>query len=217
MIEQLSRDAVMHRQGTEDWMQARNGKVTASRVKELMAKTKSGYSTSRNNLLMELLCQRLTGEWEESYNNAAMQRGTDLEPLARAAYEIATGDEVTETGFVVHPIISEFGASPDGLVGEDGLIEIKIPNTAQHVACLRSGKADPKYLKQMLGQMACTGRKWCDFVSFDDRLPEELQLFVVRVPLDNDAMIEMIREVSKFLKELNETETEMREKMETAV
>ena len=203
MIEQLS----------EEWFTARLGKVTASRVKDVMAKTKSGPAATRTNYMMELLCQRLTGKREESFTSAAMQRGTDLEPIARMTYELNTGNEVTEAEFIVHPEYSAMGASPDGFVGDDGLIEVKCPNTAKHLACIQSDSYDKQYYPQMQFQMACTGRKWCDFVSCDDRLPDELQLFVCRVARSEDYINLMMDEVMKFLAELLKLEIDMRERM----
>lgn len=203
----------MDNQYTDEWYSARLGKVTASRVADVMAKTKTGYSTSRQNYMMQLLCERLTGKKEESYSSAAMQRGTEMEPIARAVYEAEKGLFVVETGLVDHAEIKNFGASPDGLVGDDGLIEIKCPNTATHVDFLRTGKPDNKYQWQMLAQMACTGRQWCDFVSFDDRLPEPLQFSCVRFYRDDIRINEMLVEIEKFLHELNELESEMLSRM----
>jgi putative phage-type endonuclease len=196
----------MIEQGTNEWHLMRLGKVTGSRVAELMAKTKSGEAASRKNYMMELLCQRLTGKREESFNSVAMQRGTDLEPIARSFYEAANKVMVEESSFVFHPVIKAFGASPDGFVGDDGLIEIKCPNTAQHIDFITTKKPDGKYIWQMQAQMACTGRKWCDFVSFDDRLPERLQFDSVRVWRDDEKIAEMEAEIVKFLDELDALE-----------
>jgi putative phage-type endonuclease len=204
---------MMIQQGSEEWFASRMGKVTASRVKDVMAKTKSGPAATRKNYLMELLCQRLTGNREEGYTNAAMQRGIDLEPIARSAYEIDTGLMVDEVGLIEHPTIEMFGASPDGLVEADGMLEIKCPNTAQHVACIRTGEPDNKYWIQMQTQMACSGREWCDFVSFDDRLPEELQYFRSRVMRDKDVISEIEDDVLQFLGELDSLESEMKERI----
>ena len=190
-------------QGTEEWFTIRIGKVTASRVADVIAKTKTGYSASRDNYMAQLVCERLTGQKGESFTNAAMQHGTDTEPLARAAYEALRDVLVDEVGFVPHPSIIMAGASPDGLVGDDGLLEIKCPNTATHIETLLSQSVPGKYNTQMQFQMACTGRQWCDFVSFDNRLPEELQLFVKRVPRDNELIKQMEDEVVKFLNELD--------------
>ena len=191
-------------QGTDEWFTIRIGKVTASRVADVIAKTKTGYSASRDNYMAQLVCERLTGQKGESFSNAAMQHGTETEPLARAAYEALQDVLVDEVGFVPHPTIEMAGASPDGLVGDDGLLEIKCPNTATHIETLLSQSVPGKYNTQMQFQMACTGRQWCDFVSFDNRLPAELQLFVKRVPRD-EVFIRLIEaEIVQFLAELDD-------------
>ncbi len=200
-------------QRTDDWFAQRLGRVTASRVSDVMAKTKSGYAASRTNYMMELLCQRLTGQREEGYVSAAMQRGTDLEPAARSVYEASTGILVQEVGFIVHPEITGMGASPDGLVMNDGLLEIKCPNTATHIDFLRTGKPDNKYQWQMLCQMECTGRDWCDFVSYDDRLPPALQYHCIRFHRDDTRITEMLGEVRRFLEELEQIVEEMTARM----
>ena len=188
-------------QRTDAWMQQRLGKVTASRVADVLAKIKTGESASRKNYKMELVVQRLTGKQGESFTNAAMEWGTEQEPFARMAYEAHTGTFVKEEGFVDHPTIEGFGCSPDGIVGE-GLIEIKCPNTANHIETVLENKAPSKYIPQMQCQMACTGAKWCDFVSFDPRVPEDLQLFVVRVERDQEYIDSMEVEVKQFLSEV---------------
>lgn len=200
-------------QGSEEWHAARLGRVTASRVSDVMAKTKTGYSASRTNYMMELLCQRLTGKREEGFTSAAMQRGTELESSARSVYEAENGVIVIECGLVQHSTIAMFAASPDGIIGSDGLLEIKCPNTSTHIDFLRTGKPDGKYQLQMLAQMACTGRKWCDFVSFDDRLPAQLQYSKFRFERDDIRINEMLVEIEKFLHELNELESEMLSRM----
>jgi len=189
-------------QKTSEWFAARNGKVTASRVADVVAKTKSGYSTSRDNYMAQLVCERMTGTQAESFNSSAMQWGTDTEPFARAAYETAMDVLVSETGFIIHPTIAEAGASPDGLVGDDGLIEIKCPNTATHIETLLSERVPAKYITQMMWQMTCTGRKWCDFVSFDPRMPEGLQIFIKRVEFHDSIVKGLESEVKEFLTEL---------------
>lgn len=189
-------------QRTEDWYKARLGKVTASRVADILAKTKSGYSASRDNYMAQLICERLTNTQAESFTNAAMQWGTEQEPFARAAYEVAKGVLVEEEGFVPHPVITMAGASPDGLIGEDGLVEIKCPNTATHIDTLLTQTVPAKYITQMQFQMACTGRQWCDFVSYDPRMPEKTRMFVKRVERDNGFIAEMEKEIIKFLSEL---------------
>ena len=191
-------------QGTEEWFTIRIGKVTASRVADVIAKTKTGYSASRDNYMAQLVCERLTNQKGESFSNAAMQWGTETEPLARISYEVAHNVLVDEVGFVPHPTIEMAGASPDGLVGDDGLLEIKCPNTATHIETLLSQGVPGKYNTQMQFQMACTGRQYCDFVSFDNRLPAELQLFVKRVPRD-EVFIRLIEsEIVQFLAELDD-------------
>jgi putative phage-type endonuclease len=190
-------------QGTDGWFAERLGKVTASRVADVVAKTKSGYSASRANYMAELVVERLTGQRGASFSNAAMQWGTEQEPNARAAYEARTGHLVEETGFVPHPTIPMSGASPDGLVGDNGLVEIKCPNTATHIETMLSGTVPEKYMLQMMWQMACTDRKWCDFVSYDPRLPENMQLWIKRIELDLPLINGLEREVMKFLAELD--------------
>lgn len=191
-------------QGTDDWFNARLGKVTASRISDVVAKTKSGVSASRGNYMAQLIVERMTNKPTESYSNTAMQWGTNTEPLARAAYEMATNTMVEEVGFVQHPDDEMCGASPDGLVGEDGLIEIKCPNTATHIETLINGEIDNKYLLQMQWQMACTGRQWCDFVSFDPRMPESLQLKIIRVNRLQSLIIDLETQVEQFLNETQE-------------
>lgn len=205
-------------QQSEAWFAARLGKVTASRVKDVMAQGRGGApSATRRNYMMELLCQRLTGTRDEGFASAAMQRGTDLEPVARSAYEIDKGVMVVETGLIAHPRITGFAASPDGLVGADGMLEIKCPLTATHIAVMQSGKHDTQYDWQMLSQMACADRDWVDFVSFDDRLPSELQYVCYRFERDFNRIRTMESAVVEFLEELDELEREMRQRIsETA-
>jgi len=191
-------------QRTDEWYATRLGKVTASRVADVIAKTKSGYSTSRANYMAELVCERLTGKQGDFYQNAAMAWGTNTEPMARAAYEAVEGALVVEVGFVSHPTIQMAGASPDGLIEDDGLVEIKCPITATHIDTLLTQTVPGKYMTQMMWQMACTGRQWCDFVSFDPRMPEHMQLFIKRVPRDNDVITELEREVERFLADLDD-------------
>lgn len=200
----------MDNQRTDEWFNQRLGLVTASRVSDVMAKTKTGYSASRQNYMTELLCQRLTGKREDGFTSQAMQRGTDLEPIARSAYEFNSNVLVVECGFITHPIISGFGASPDGLVGDDGLLEIKCPNTATHIDFLRTGKPDNKYQWQMTAQIACSGRQWCDFVSFDDRMPEYAQFKCVRFERDDKRIDDMISEILSFNRELDQLVNEIK-------
>lgn len=194
-------------QRTEEWFAARLGKVTASRVADVITRTKTGYGASRANYMAQLICERLTGKQGETYQNAAMAWGTEQEPFARGAYEARTGLLVEETGFVPHPIITMAGASPDGIIGDHGLVEIKCPNTATHIETLMSDTVPGKYETQMQWQMACTDRKWCDFVSYDPRMPSHMQLFIFRVHRNAETIIELEREVEKFLFELDQKVT----------
>jgi putative phage-type endonuclease len=191
-------------QGSPEWFAARLGKVTASRVSDVTAKTKSGWGASRTNYMAQLVAERLTGTAGESYTNAAMQWGTDQEPIARDFYAAHTKAAVDLVGFVDHPRISMSGASPDGLIGSVGLVEIKCLNTATHIETLLGQSVPSKYISQMQWQMACTGRQWCDFVSFDPRMPNHMQMFVGRVNRDNIAISELESMVESFLAELAE-------------
>ena len=199
-------------QQTEEWYQARIGRVTASRVADLMAKTKSGPSASRENYMAQLICERLTGARTEGFTSAAMMHGVDTEPQARMAYELMTGEAVVETGFIPHPTIAGFGASPDGLVGSDGLIEIKCPNSATHIETLLAGKVPSKYMIQMQVQMMCCGRDWCDFVSFDPRMPGDMNFWMQRVHADHAMQTDIKAEVIKFLGDLDHKLQQLREK-----
>lgn len=190
-------------QGSPEWFAARLGKVTASRVADVIAKTKTGYSTSRANYAAELICERLTKTAADSFCSPAMQWGKDTEHLARAAYAMRKGVDVYEVGFIDHPEIPMSGASPDGLVLADGLCEIKCPSTATHLDTLLSETIPAKYVTQMQWQMACAGKDWCDFVSFDPRLPPNLCMFVRRVPRDVSMILDLETEVSGFLRELD--------------
>jgi len=189
-------------QRTEEWYASRLGKVTASRVADIVAKTKTGYSASRAKYMGELLCERLTGSRGDTYQNAAMVWGVNTEPQARVAYEAALGELLEEVGFIPHPTIEMAGASPDGLVGEEGLVEIKCPTTITHIDTLLSITVPQQYMTQMQWQMACTGRKWCDFVSYDPRLPENMQMFIHRVERDDKMIAELEGEVVKFIEEM---------------
>ena len=192
-------------QRTEDWFLARKGKVTASRIADVMAKGRGGAeSLTRAKYLDQLVTERLTKVIAEGYTNEAMQRGTEVEPIARDAYCFHTGLNVVETGFVAHPTIEFAGASPDGLIeGGEGLLEIKAPNSMTHVEYILAGKPPAKYIPQMAWQLACTGRKWVDFVSYDDRLEDESKhLFIARYERDDEYIAEMEEAVKKFLDEV---------------
>ncbi len=195
----------MMQQLSDDWFRARAGKFTASRSKALMAKTKSGPSASRKNLIAQLAVERITGVVEDGYSNAAMQRGIDLEPEARDAYIFETGNAVDEVAFVTHPEMAYCGASPDGLVGEDGLVEIKCPSAmAKHMAALTDGAHAKEYFWQLQHQLFVTGRDWVDAVSYDPRFPDGLQLAVKRVLRDESAIDELKAEITNGNDEVNE-------------
>ena len=199
-------------QRTDEWFASRLGKATASRIADIIAKTKTGPSASRENYAVQLVLERITQTKGESYSNAAMQWGTETEPLARQAYELKRGLFVDEVGFIDHPTIANSGASPDGLVGTDGLVEIKCPNSATHMETLVTRKIPQKYIPQMTWQMACTGRNWCDFVSFDPRFPEHLQIFIERIEYDPTYVRMLELEVTQFLDEV-EKKVEILRKM----
>ncbi len=199
-------------QRSDEWFKIRCGKVTASRVSDVIAKTKSGWGASRANYMAQLIAERLTGEVADSYSNSAMQWGTDHEDEARTAYEFYQNAKVQKIGFVQHNDL-ESGASPDGLVEDDGLTEIKCPNTATHIQTLLDQKIPRKYETQMLWQLECTGRKWCDFVSYDPRMPEDLKLFVKRFERDDERLDEIRAMVADFISELEDKLTAL-EKLE---
>ena len=187
-------------QRSEEWFQARLGKVTASRVSDVLSKIKTGESASRRNYKIQLVSERLTGEKQETYINQAMQDGIDREFYARERYVQQHG-EMKEVGFIQHPTL-EAGASPDGLVGDDGLIEIKCPLGTTHTETLMTQEVPSKYIPQIQFQLRCTGRKWCDFVSYNPMFPEHLQLFVKRVEADEQYQAMLDKEIEDFLLEV---------------
>lgn len=199
-------------QRSDEWFAARLGKVTASRIADVCARTKSGWGASRKNYMADLVAERLSGKRTEGFTNAAMQWGTDQEPEARIAYEFYRDATVVEAGFVPHPSIAETGASPDGYVGDDGLVEIKCPNTATHLETLQGAKLPEKYFLQIQWQLACTERQWCDFASYDPRLPESMRLHVERVKRDDEAIKAIEQDVTDFLNELRDTVHRLRSK-----
>jgi putative phage-type endonuclease len=199
------------KQGTPEWLSVRAGRVTASRVADVIAKTKTGYSASRKNYMDELVKERF-GVMPEPFTNAAMQWGTEQEPFARMEYEARTGNLVLEVGFVHHPTIDMAGASPDGIIGE-GMLEIKNPNTSTHFDYLLADELPSKYIPQMAWQLACTGAYWVDFVSFDSRAPEGLQYFQKRYERDDEYIAMLEDEVIKFLDEVNERYEALNQKL----
>lgn len=190
-------------QGSEAWHVSRMGFVTASRVSDVVGKTKTGYGAAREAYMAQLIAERLTGKRAEGFTSDAIEHGVETEPIARAAYEAFSDVLVEQVGSVPHPSIERSSASPDGLVGHDGLIEIKCPNTSTHIDTLLGAKIKKKYFDQMQWQMACTGRKWCDFVSYDPRL-EGMELHIQRVMYDEKYVANLEEEVKKFLKELDD-------------
>lgn len=201
-------------QGSPEWYAIRLGKVTASRIPDLTARIKSGYGASRANYMAELVCERLTGVPGDSYKSAAMEWGNTHEDDARDLYQFMEDCEVTRVGFVPHPRIAMSGASPDSFAGNDGLVEIKCPLTATHIETLRGGSIPGKYIKQVQWQMTCTGRAWCDWVSYDPRLPASMRLFVQRIQRDDAVIAELEKEVIDFLAELDATIADLRARYE---
>jgi len=193
-------------QGSEEWLLARVGKATASRVRDITATTKSGgFTAGRDNYLAELVCERLTGQPTPQYVNTAMANGTEREPRARFEYALKQGVEIEEVGFIAHPTIANAGCSPDGLVGSEGLVEIKCPTSKTHLGTLLTGKVDVAYIDQMQFQMACTGRSYCDFVSYDPHQHETMQLRIIRVMRDDKAIDKIELEVTQFLIDVDAT------------
>jgi putative phage-type endonuclease len=191
-------------QGTPEWHAARCGRLTASRIADIMRKTKTGVSKMRATYAGQLIAERLSGVQEETYTSAAMQHGKDTEDQARAMYAFMHDVQPQTVGLVIHPRLEMAAASCDRLVGDNGLIEIKCPNSATHIETLLGAEIDPDYVKQMQWQMACTERAWCDFVSFDPRMPGDMQIHVQRVPRDNELIAELEREAVSFLAEIDD-------------
>lgn len=189
-------------QGTDEWRAARCGSLGASQIHEALAKTRSGWGATRDNIKARLVAERLTGKPSDSFVNDAMRWGTDHEPAAREAYSFVQGVSVVEVGLRKHPTLSGSHASPDGLVGDDGLVEIKCPGTATHLATLLGGAIADKYVKQMQWQMRVYDRRWCDFVSYDPRFPVDMQLHITRVERDDGLIADMEAAVADFLAEV---------------
>lgn len=194
-------------QGTPEWKQARCGIVTASRAAHVNGMKDNGDETSkRRDYRAEIISEILTGQpYPQSAERARQVLwGKEQEPFARAAYELLRGELVDTCGFVLHAEIDRFGASPDGLVGEDGLIQIKCPATATQIEYWQAGTVPLEHMPQMLAEMSCTGRDWCDFVSFDPRLPEHLQLFVRRFARNDGLIAKLERNVVAFNQQIDE-------------
>lgn len=199
-------------QGSEEWKRERAGKATASCFDAVMARVKVGEASTRRKYRIQLVTERLTGIPVEGYQNAAMRWGIETEPEARMTYEQVRGVVVEEVGFIDHPTIPMCGASPDGLVGDDGLVEIKCPESTTHLTWLEAGSVPAEHVDQIQGQMAVTGRQWCDFVSYDPRFPENLRLFIVRVPRDDAAIAALEAGIREFLAGVDLVEKRLRER-----
>jgi len=191
-------------QGSDEWRQQRCGMLTASRIGDIRARIKSGWGASRANLLAQLVCERLTGKPVESFESVDMRRGTELEPLARAAYEARTGYMVERAEFTIHPMFEWLGASPDGLIGADGLVEIKCLNAANHIAMLQ-GAGHSKYIDQVQTQLLCTGRQWCDLAFWHPDFPAHLQLKVIRIEADEAYQKQIATDAVQFMTEVAES------------
>lgn len=203
----------MAEQGTDEWLEQRLGKVTASRIADVMAKGRGNApSATRLSYMTQLLAERLTGLTQGSFTNAAIEHGTETEPQARAQFTLRTGITVEEVGFINHPSLAMAGASPDGLIDDDGLIEIKCPNTVTHLKAIEGAPIDRKYLLQMHWQMICAERKWCQFVSFDPRMPDRWAMHQTRVDYDAELGEEITTAVHAFLAELDAKEQKYTEK-----
>lgn len=190
-------------QGTEEWRHARCGSVGASSIHEMVARTKSGYGASRANLMARLIAERLTGIPQDAYINASMQWGVEHEAEARSAYSFYYDADVVEVGLIRHPTIAGSHCSPDGLIGDDGGLEIKAPNTSTHINTLLTKSFDERYVLQCQWSMACTGRKWWDLCSYDPRMPESMLLFIKRIERDDKVIAQLEQDVELFLREID--------------
>jgi putative phage-type endonuclease len=199
-------------QRTEEWFASRLGRVTASRVADVIAKTKTGVSTSRQNYLTQLVTERLTGKKADGgYINQAMQDGIDREEAARSLYELKYG-AVKEVGFIDHPTIAMSGASPDGIIANgEGVLEIKSPIETTHTTTLMTDKVPSKYIPQIQWQMAVTGARFAHFVSYNPNFPDNMVLFVKQVDRDDEYIKMLVDEIITFLKEVDNTIIKLKE------
>ena len=216
MTDEVSAIAIEVAQRTPEWFAQRVGKATASRIHHIITRTKTGWGAKREDYAADLVIELLTGLPAPSFKSPEMQWGIDNEAAGRDAYRATVFEEVTEAGFVIHPAISDAGASPDGYVGENGLVEIKCPKTSTHIEAITKEYIQPQYLTQMQFQMACTGRKWCDFCSYDPRMPEGLQLWVKRIERDDLFIAQTETMVKEFLAEVHATVEQLRSKIKVA-
>lgn len=202
-------------QGSDEWRKARLGCVTASRVADLLLKTKAGkYSAKRNDYLVELVCERLTGEDIPVFENFEMRWGLEKEPDAADLYGFTRDVEPMKVGLVKHPEIERALASPDRLIGDEGMIEIKCPKSTTHVNYMMTEEVPPEYQLQVFWQLACTGRSWCDFVSFDPRMPGNAQLFVKRITMSPDERAAIEADIVAFLHEVEAMELAISNRIE---
>lgn len=192
-------------QGTPEWLAARAGSLGASSIADALAKTKTGWGASRANIASRLVTERLTGRPVETFVNEAMRRGTELEPQARAMYSLHTGHDVTEVGIVPHPVIAHSHCSPDGLIGSDGMVELKCCGASRHIELLNDSPPEDRYIKQCQWQLACTGREWVDLAYFNPDLPASMQLVIHPIKRDEALITEMEDAVAAFLAEVAET------------
>lgn len=204
-------DRIAVEQGTDAWFAMRLGKVTASRVADVMAKTKTGVAASRQNYLIELALQRVTGVFEQGFTTQAMQDGIDREAQARVLYEVTTGEFVDQAPFVDHPTIQGFGASPDGLVNAKGMCEIKCRGNAGHWEVIKTKEIPKKYWIQQQAQLACTGREWNDYVGYNPNFPDKSKLYIQRVYRDEAFIADMEAQIKQFLVEVEEEVKLMKE------
>lgn len=193
-------------QGSAEWLEVRRGKITASRIADVLAVLKKGgEGADRRNYRIEQIAERLSGRSEDHYVSPEMEWGTEFEPIARSAYEIATESMVDTVGFVLHPTFDFAGSSPDGLVGDDGGLELKCPKTTTHIKWLMDGKVPEEHQAQCLWHMTCCERKWWDFMSFDPRLPDGLKIFIARMERDDERIAAIESEVARFNDEVEAT------------
>lgn len=208
----------MIEQGTPEWQAMRCGKVTASRVADVMRSGRGGKpSASRARYMGELVTERLTGVVSETFKSRDMEWGNETEEEAGNVYAFERGATLHKIAFVDHPTIEMSGCSPDRLVGDDGLIEAKCPASHTHIETLLTDKISPDYVRQIHWQLACTGRAWCDFISYDPRLPIEMRLYVKRFHRDQPAIETMEAEVTSFLQETAEMVSDLRRKFQMEV
>lgn len=196
-------------QHTPEWWASRVGKVTASRIGDLMARTQKGWGAPRRHYLAEKVAERVTGKPRDQRRVASLDQRLEMEPDARIAYEFYSDNQVEQVGFIDHPRIPNAGASPDGLIALDGGMEIKCPDTATHIDIITGGQIDRDYLLQCQFGMACTDREWWDFVSFDPNMPEELKLYVQRVERNDQLIAEIETNVIEFLAEVDQKVAEV--------